>query len=355
MPSLYPKVKLPDLSGQADPGIQEDQVRKRSGLRSSILRVRTVTDINYLTALGSTPTGSFTVLTNQTDWTHIQETATSQFLPVLSNQVLPYPCTPVFKVRLVQVPVTYPGGQARFRVTGYDQFGNGTVEITPWIRFNNQTGTTANEANFYVCCSKVFSEVTKIEFQANGLSAGNVNEFAAGPFFWPNASLTLPGTGAVWTESVVGNNDKGSFWNMGFGLPRRCMPVVLDPTGVTALETALAAGSVLGSGNRDIVSGYIRNETQSREGAFGTPRADGARLMGGFLIGQNDPFDTWEGCRDKAMVVWVAGSVEIFDLPVSAGVVVTTVAGDIYDINLYAHSTIGKGSPEAKYPVLNRP
>ena len=379
MVSPYPIPKLSDLPGAVNPGIEEASVRSNSGLRVETYHFRTVSDINYLSALGTLLPGATLALTDRSTWANIGVGLGTDF-PVLSNRVLPYPVTPCIKINQVNGGgVTY-GATVRFRMTGYDQFGNPQIETTPWLTLRNSSETTANEANFYFYMSKVFSIVTSIEYMAEGLVVGDVNKIQVGMLFYPDPQKLPPGTGATFLETGPtagsGSNNHGGFWNQGFGLPIRCRSFVCDELGVDGsgvvnerLQDKFGVGLVNGKGQYDCLGGLVRRTSGggSEQGPFGVPVVDtiSGFNKGGFLIGQSDVALPWQGDQNKIMVIWgdtdttaPSTSPLIFDMPiVGVPVYVPTDANGAYeyDISFFLHTTLGKAGQPSDYPVLNRP
>lgn len=145
----------------SSPGISEAQIGLDAGLRNMPFRVTTYDNVDHLfsgKALGAA-SGAFTDVTK------------GPISATLLTKQLPFPCTPCFGL----VHVANTGQVLRFRVTGFDQFGQPIQEITPRITLANAVYTATNALpTAYIWLSMVFSYIEKIEVEWSNCNAADL-------------------------------------------------------------------------------------------------------------------------------------------------------------------------------------
>lgn len=163
----------------------------------------------------------------------------------LVNQVLPYPTT---------LALTYTTSVAsvevRFRVSGFDQFGNPIRETLPWMTTNAQA--VVNSSLFtpqtIQWTSKVFSRIEKIEMQL-GANASDSDIVAVGlRHFWDRntqqAYLYNGATGGSYTLTVNfpggGSETTGAIaWNADAAAITTALEALTGITDVTVTEDSI--------------------------------------------------------------------------------------------------------------------
>lgn len=142
------------------PGLDERQLNRETGLRSAFF--------DYTVGQGHPTLGTaVAAATSYTDF--------AGSIPI-SRQVLPAPVTPCIVIyRLIGTNSRV----VKFRVRGYDQFGEQIEEVTPTITLAEPTWNTAGGSGVffstcYIWLSRVFSIITSVEFNATGLNVATI-------------------------------------------------------------------------------------------------------------------------------------------------------------------------------------
>lgn len=160
--------------------VDELDIGPNSGLRSKSLTGIVTQDLTAIVAV--------TGLTEQANWTALTVTGRRIF-----------PQTPCVWIDQSGTFGGYVAGQIRFRVIGYNRFGEQIRTVTPWGSF------TAIDFNYFYL-AEAFHVVTSVEFQCSAPGLDPASTISMGVF--PNFQRTEDGSNHyVWGD------------NQGIGLP----------------------------------------------------------------------------------------------------------------------------------------
>ena len=140
-----------------EPGTTEAQIHRHSGLRTAQVIAPLVSLPNCIVnAFVPTDVGL-------TAWTRIPPI--NNAIPTLSRSRLPYPATPCISITKTDAETI----NAQFRLTGFDQFMRPVEDITLPVL------STAGDGHLTlrVWCSRVFSQITRIEYRYTGSAASH--------------------------------------------------------------------------------------------------------------------------------------------------------------------------------------
>lgn len=239
-------------------GVREENIHQGSGLR--IASVTALLNRSMTAAAGGfhpntgilTPSGGQVTDANLGLWQNITALATTGWYGRL-----PVPMTPV--IRTLTIPLTSTN-RIQFRVTGFDQFGNHTVETTPALDLTDLAAAVITDGFWWVCCSKVFSYVTKVEFRGEGLNT------IGGLFFQCGWSPMVDPAGVEAAAAfdyytlAAGNhtiNTLGTFRNWGIGTPLRVSPYGNDPYASTFATGTLTSSGTRANGETVTIDGLV--------------------------------------------------------------------------------------------------
>lgn len=199
--------------------VDELDIGPNSGLRSRSLAGIVTQDLTAIVAV--------TGLTEQANWTALTVTGRRIF-----------PQTPCIWVDQSGTFGGYVAGQIRFRVIGYNRFGEQIRTVTPWGSF------TAIDYNYFYL-AEAFHVVTSVEFQCSAPGLDPASTISMGVF--PNFQRTEDASNHyVWGD------------NQGIGLP--LPPGLLPRSKFTAGATA-TAGSYVAEDPLDVLSLSVFNHT----------------------------------------------------------------------------------------------
>lgn len=332
MSKIIPGLTLPNR--RSGIGVSEYELHPTSGLRVFPYTVDLFNNDGYLVdpaVIGST-------IANNANWTNLS-------LPpnvdgTLYAEHLPFPMT--LSVKWINTAATF-GQVIALRVTGFNQFGDPVAEETPDITIAVPAGAPVGTVTTYFWLSKVFSIVTKIEYRASNVGAGN--SIGIG-FRWriqrsvamPAQTYILRETGAVGVAVTLPAD-----YDQGIGLPVRCRSYATTGAAFQPSE-----------GKYDILGGYIENLTSNQKYGL-APMQTGpfpAGPNGGTLIGMSGRANALEGDPNKFFPFYIAG---LLDARRIDTVGVNTFAwGDNYRVHAWIRSTVGAGRhlPRSAYPTF---
>lgn len=331
MARIIPNLTLPNR--RSGIGITEEQLHATAGLRVMPYTVDLFNNDTFLidpAVVGAT-------LTNQTNWTNLS-------LPpnvdgTLYAGWLPFPLTPC--VKWINTAATF-GQVIALRVTGLNQFGDPIVEETPDITIAVPSGAPVGTVTTYFWLSKVFAVVTKIEYRASNLGAGNTMGMG---FRWRiNRSVALPAqtyilreTGAVGVAVTLPAD-----YDQGIGLPLRCRSYV-----------ARGSAFLPADGKYDVLGGYIENLTSSQTYMMAPMQVGPApAICGGVLLGMSGQANALQGDPNKFFPFFITGLLDAHRIDtVGAN---TFAWGDKYRIHAWIRTTVGGGrfQPKTLYPTV---
>lgn len=178
--------------GRAGPGIHEEQLQGGSGLRVGSMAVPLFWQPDLCTGprpFGGTysavdvgmsvedvvPSGAYSEpIVNSSTWKEVK----------VSQQVLPFPCTPSIRLRETAGDATFAtastgGVTFRVRLTGLDQYGVSRVWEMPktYTTLPNNVvqvlspGADNRALDTILHCPQVFTRIEKVEYQASGVHA----------------------------------------------------------------------------------------------------------------------------------------------------------------------------------------
>lgn len=273
-------------------GWKEEQLHAYTGLRSDPYRVRLIQAPTCIMA-GQPIVDAidWTVLPLNSEFRTRANTSTS-LTPVAAPMRLPVPCTPCFT--FVNSTATPDYGQLiRLRIKGYDQYGGGQTEVTPWLTIpTNASGSSQGQAT-YIWISKVFAIISEIAYQADNTS-GNDN-LSCGTKFLFDADHFLATDGEqIYNEGTAATSH---IRNMGIGLPLRTRHGHVNPA-THEIEDSSGLLDFLCCQAQNLTTGQVYNVQQHRAG---TETGSGA-FIAGWTVGEYALSTTqrqWQGGFEK--------------------------------------------------------
>lgn len=278
-------------------GIQEDDLHPYTGLRVWPYRQRLVQAPTCVVAgFPLTENGEWTPITLNPEFRTRYAVAASR--RIIAGVPLPYPVTPC--ISFINTNATPEYGQlVRFRLRGYDMFGNGITEVTPPLLIpTNGLGSSQGQVT-YIWCSKVFSEIYSAEYRYTpGAGSAGFDHVSIGTMLIYDQDDALASDGEQIHIQPSGSEFTSantlSLRNMGIGLPCLMTPASNYFTGAGFLDQD-------DRGFQDILSVNLFNATTAQDvlvprGRSSTPAAGGA-LQGGWILGDRalNPLGVWQG------------------------------------------------------------
>lgn len=339
-------------------GLREHDLHPATGLRFSSVTYYLNASDDFLVSPQATGTpGLGFLIADTTEWLPVGDSpgfripTNSGIEPTFSiGNRFPAPMT--LCCRIICTTATF-GQRIALRVTGYDQFGVAQREVTPLIEINDPGGSPTPPVTTYFWLSKVFSEVSKIEYMGEGLTGPTV-ALGIGYRFHPDTSETvLPNTSTFMNYQTGANSEPVfSIYNQGVGMPLLTRPYT--SSGVAGIQNE--------AGVREIVGGTIENLTSGGVAIINPWEPRNLRNRGpvaGMLIGQSDQTAVWEGDTNKFGLFQTQGVLAFRRIDNTPPGQLPSDWNDAYRVTVHARTSIGSGRrpvPDV-YPknVSNRP